>query len=213
MRFSNRTDAGQKLARKVAEANNIPNAIVLALPRGGIPVGLEIAHELQVPFDIFLVRKLGVPGHEELAMGALAYGNVLILNDNVIRSLDVPQALIEEEIRHEQQELERRNRLYREGREAPDVKDRSIVLVDDGIATGATMRAGIAALRKQDPQQIVVAVPVAPKEVHETLADADRIICLDIPEPFYGVGMHYNDFSQLRDEEVKAMLAREPHFS
>jgi len=213
MQFANRTDAGRKLAQKIAEANHIHNAFVLALPRGGIPIGLELSHELQAPFDILLVRKLGVPGHEELAMGALAYGDVLVLNEDIVRSLRIPHALIEEEIRQEQRELMRRNQLYRQGREAPDVKDKSVILVDDGIATGATMRAGIIALRKQAPAQIIVAVPVAPKEIHETLTEADRIICLATPEPFYGVGMHYNDFSQVSDEEAKAMLTREHHFA
>jgi putative phosphoribosyl transferase len=209
MRFHDRTDAGKKLAQEIARQLGAPkNLIILGLPRGGIPVGLEIARELKAPFDIFLVRKLGTPGHEELAMGALAYGGVVTLNEDIIHNLRIPKELIEIEIRKEQQELERRNSLYRSGGRPPEVKGKSVILVDDGVATGASARAAIAALRKQVPAQIIVAVPVAPQDVYDTLAEADKIICLATPEPFYGVGMHYDNFSQLTDNEVKMALAK-----
>ena len=207
MRFRDRFEAGQELAQAIAQqAGSLQNLIVLGLPRGGIPVGLEIANELKIPFDIFLVRKLGVPNHEELAMGAIAYG-AIVMNEEIIRQLRIPRELIEREIQQEQQELERRNSLYRRGRPPSEVKDKNIILTDDGIATGASMRAAIAALRKQAPARIIVAIPVAPKDIQETLTEADKIICLNMPDPFYGVGMHYDRFTQLKDDEIKIMLA------
>lgn len=207
MRLRDRMEAGEKLAQKIKGIKNIQNPLVLALPRGGIPVGLEIAHRLPAPFDIWLVRKLGAPHNEELAMGAISYGNEIVLNEEIIYRLAIPESSIDREIQLEKAELERRNKVYRQGRKAPEVKGRDIILVDDGLATGATMRAAIASLRRQSPRRIIAALPVAPIDVYEILADADQIICLKTPEPFYGVGMHYKSFPQLSDEEVKDMLA------
>jgi predicted phosphoribosyltransferase len=209
MRLRDRMEAGEKLAQKLKGIKNIPNPLVLALPRGGIPVGLEIAHYLNAPFDIWLVRKLGVPHNEELAMGAISYGNEIVLNEEIIHKLAIPETSIDREIQLEKAELERRNQVYRQGREAPEVRGMDVILVDDGLATGATMRAAISSLRKQSPRRIIAALPVAPVDVYEILADADQIICLKTPEPFYGVGMHYKSFPQLSDGEVKDMLAQE----
>jgi predicted phosphoribosyltransferase len=183
--------------------------IVLGLPRGGVPVAFEAAKALGAPLDVFLVRKLGVPGHDELAMGAIASGGVRVLNDSVVGSLAIPEAALEEVTARERKELERRERAYRGGRSGPALGGRRIILVDDGLATGATMRAAVKALRAHEPARIVVAVPTAPPDAIDDLREeADEVVCLHTPAPFYGVGGSYDDFSQTSDEEVRELLAR-----
>jgi len=197
------------LAGRLKAYASRPDVVVLALPRGGVPVAFEVAQALNVPLDIFLVRKLGVPGHEELAMGAIASGGVRILNDDVVNYLRIPDGIIDEVAAAEQQELGRRERLYRDGGPALDVRGRTVILIDDGLATGSTMRAAIAALRAQHPAAIVVAVPVAAEATcHEFRDEADDVICAYTPEPFYAVGLWYKDFSQTTDDEVRDLLAR-----
>ena len=205
--FENRREAGRALAAMLHEYANRRDVLVLALPRGGVPVAFELATALRAPLDVFVVRKLGVPGHEELAMGAIATGGVRVLNQDVVQSLGIPQAVIDAVAAAEQKELQRREQLYRGGRPAPEVRGRTIILVDDGLATGSTMRAAVAALRQQGPARIVVAVPVgAPSTCDEFRADVDQIVCGFTPEPFYGVGQWYEDFSQTSDEEVRELL-------
>jgi putative phosphoribosyl transferase len=207
--FRDRSEAGRLLAEKLSTYRNDPNVIVLALPRGGVPVGYEVARALGAPFDIFLVRKLGVPGYEELAMGAVASGGVRVLNDNVVQTLRIPEYVIDAVAKWELQELARRERVYRGDRPEPDVKGRTVILVDDGLATGSTMLAAIQALRQQQPARIVIAVPTAPPETCEEMrAQADDVVCAITPEPFYSVGLWYDDFSQTTDEEVRELLAR-----
>jgi putative phosphoribosyl transferase len=208
MRFRDRRQAGRILAERLTVYADRPDVLVLALPRGGVPVGFEVAQALQVPLDVFIVRKLGVPGHEELAMGAIASGGVLVLNEDVVRSLMIPEDVIQRVAAREQQELERRERAYRGTRPAPDVKDRTVILVDDGLATGSTMMAAAKALRQQQPAEIVVAVPVAaPSTCHKLRSVADDVVCVLMPEMFYAVGQWYADFSQTTDEEVRELLA------
>jgi predicted phosphoribosyltransferase len=186
-----------------------PDVLVLALPRGGVPVGFEVAQILNAPLDVFLVRKLGVPGHEELAMGALASGGVVVRNSEVVDRLGIPDRVIAEVAAREQRELDRREQAYRDDRPAPDVRGKTVLLVDDGLATGATMRAAAAALREQGPARIVVAVPIAAPETCEDFrGQVDEIICAITPEPFYAVGLWYDDFSQTTDDEVRDLLAR-----
>jgi putative phosphoribosyl transferase len=205
--FQNRRDAGRALAAMLDEYANRRDVLVLGLPRGGVPVAFELATALRAPLDVFVVRKLGVPGHEELAMGAIATGGVRVLNEDVVQSLGIPQAVINAVAAAEQKELQRREQLYRGGRPAPEVRGRTIILVDDGLATGSTMRAAVAAVRQQRPARIVVAVPVgAPSTCDEFRADVDQIVCGFTPEPFYGVGQWYEDFSQTSDEEVRELL-------
>ena len=207
--FRDRREAGRLLATKLAAYANRPDVIVLALPRGGVPVAYEVARALNAPLDIFLVRKLGVPGYEELAMGAIATGGVRVLNDQLVGGLRIPDYVVDEVAASEQQELARRERLYRSDRPAPDVRGRTVILVDDGLATGATMLAAVKALRQQQPARIVVAVPTASPETCEQLrAEVDDIICAITPEPFHAVGLWYEDFSQTTDEEVRDLLAR-----
>jgi predicted phosphoribosyltransferase len=197
------------LAQKLAAYADDPDVIVLALPRGGVPVGYEVANALNAPLDVFLVRKLGVPEHEEYAMGAIASGGVRVLNDEVVRALGLPQSAIDAVAAREAQELQRREMLYRGTREPPDVRGKTVILVDDGLATGATMYAAIKALRALQPARIVVAVPVAaPDTCTEMRSLADDVICAITPEPFRAVGLWYQDFSQTRDEEVTELLAR-----
>lgn len=207
--FRDRTEAGQLLAAQLQRYEKRPDTIVLALPRGGVPVGFEIATRLGLPLDIFVVRKLGVPGQRELAMGAIASGGVRVLNEEVLRAMPFAAANIAEVTNVEAREVERRERDYRQDRPAPELEGRTVILVDDGLATGATMLAGIAALRKQDPAKIVVAVPVCPPE---TLAEieraADETVILFAPAWFRGVGQFYKDFAQLSDETVRDLLAR-----
>ena len=208
-RFRNRTDAGRQLAEKLATYDNRPGVLVLALPRGGVPVGFEVAQALGAPLDVFLVRKLGVPGYEELAMGAVATGGVRVLNDEIVRGLGISEHEIDAAAARELQELARRQRLYRGDRPLPDIAGRTVILVDDGLATGATMRAAIAAVRQQQPARIVVAVPTASPDTCEALkAEADDVVCAMTPEPFLAVGHWYEDFTQTTDDEVRELLAR-----
>ncbi|HEX9837978.1 MAG TPA: phosphoribosyltransferase [Anaerolineales bacterium] len=205
--FKDRRDAGKQLAQELTAYAGRSVVIVLALPRGGVPVAYEVARALHAPLDIFIVRKLGLPGHEELAIGAIASGGVRVLNEDIVRALNIPAAVIESIARRELQELERRERTYRGNRPPPEVRGRTVVLVDDGLATGASMRAAVAALRAQNPARIVVAVPTAAPETCEAFeSEVDEIVCAMTPEPFYGVGRWYEDFSQTTDEEVRALL-------
>ena len=207
--FRDRSEAGRLLAAKLAGYAHRPNVLVLALPRGGVPVAYEVARALGAPLDIFLVRKLGIPGYEELAMGAIATGGVRVLNDQFVGGLGIPEYIVDEVAAAEQQELMRRERLYRGNRPVPDVRGRTVILVDDGLATGATMLAAVKALRQQQPARIVVAVPTASPETCEQLrAEVDDAICAITPEPFHAVGLWYEDFSQTTDEEVRDLLAR-----
>jgi len=206
-RFKNRSQAGQQLAERLRQYANNPDTVVLGLPRGGVVVAYEVAEKLGLPLDIFLVRKLGVPGNEELAMGAIASGGVRVMNDDVVRSMNISRSAIEEAVRRETHELERREEAYRSNRPRLDVKDKTVLLVDDGLATGATMRAAVAALRKQRPKEIIIAVPTAsPETCEEFRADVDDIICAVTPTLFYAVGASYEDFPQTTDEEVQELL-------
>lgn len=205
--FGDRVEAGQRLAKALLDYAGRDDVLILALPRGGVPVGYEVARRLGAPLDVAVVRKLGTPGQEELAMGAIAMGGARVLNTDVVRSLRIADDVIERVAEREQRELERREREYRGERPKPNVAGRCIILVDDGLATGATMRAAVAALRQLDPRQIVVAVPVAPPDTVARLrSEADKVVCLETPEPFFGVGQWYADFSQTTDEEVRRLL-------
>ncbi|HKZ81589.1 MAG TPA: phosphoribosyltransferase [Pyrinomonadaceae bacterium] len=209
MLFEDRHHAGRHLAEKLMTYANRDDVTVLALPRGGVPVAFEVAKKLNAPLDVFLVRKLGVPGQEELAMGAIASGGIRVLNDDVVNYLGIPTPVIEAVASQEQRELERRERSYRGDAPPPDVKGRTVILIDDGLATGSTMRAAAAALRGLRPAHIVVAVPVAPPETcDEFREEVDEIVCALTPQPFHGVGLWYRDFSQTTDEEVQELLRR-----
>ena len=206
--FKNRADAGRTLAGRLSEFAGRSDVIVLALPRGGVPVAAEVAARLGAPLDVCLVRKLGVPGHPELAMGAIAEGGIRVLSSGVIADLNIPRRAVDEVAAREHLELDRRDVQYRGGRERPTVADRTVILIDDGLATGATMEAAVTALREQKPSQIVVAAPVGARETCERLARiADRVICPLMPESFAAVGYWYEDFTQTSDEEVRALLA------
>lgn len=206
-RFRNRTDAGQRLAKRLADYADRPDAIVLALPRGGVPVAYEIATALHLPLDICLVRKLGVPGQEELAMGAIAPGGIMVLNDEIVRSLRIDESTILEVAEREQQELERRDRAYRGDRPPPSLQNRTVILVDDGIATGSTLRAAIAVVQTQAPQSIVVAVPLVPPSTCSTLKSfVNDLVYLVAPERLQSIGGWYDDFSQTSDAEVQQLL-------
>ena len=206
-RYVNRADAGRALARMLAAYADRSDAIVMGLPRGGVPVAYEVAQALGLPLDIFLVRKLGVPGQEELAMGAIATGGVRVLNDDVVGPLGVDAATLDRVAAREQQELERREAAYRDGRPRPDVEGRTVLLVDDGLATGSTMLVAIRALQLQHPARIVVAVPAAaPSVCAEIGREVDEIICAITPEPFYAVGLWYDDFSETSDDDVRTLL-------
>jgi len=209
MLFRDRTEAGCQLAAKLAAYACRSDVLVLALPRGGVPVAFEVARALHAPLDVFLVRKLGVPGHEELAMGAIASGGVRVLNEDVVRMLRIPDRMIDAVAAEEHRELERRERDYRGDRPAPQVRGKTVIVIDDGLATGSTMRAAVAALRQQRPARIVVAVPVgAPETCAQFQDEADEAICARTPEPFCAVGLWYGDLSQTTDEEVRDLLAR-----
>jgi putative phosphoribosyl transferase len=209
IRFKNRSEAGRFLAEQLSAYANRPDTLVLALPRGGVPVAYEVAKAVGAPLDVFQVRKLGLPGHEELAMGAIATGGVRVRNPEVVEYLRIPDEVIDEVTERERRELERRERLYREGRPALSPRGRVVILVDDGLATGSTMLAAVLALRQQQPASIVVAVPVAAKQTCEELRTvADEVVCAVTPDPFYAVGLWYEDFSQTTDEEVRELLAR-----
>jgi putative phosphoribosyl transferase len=206
--FHDRRDAGRQLAAKLSQLAGRDDLVVLGLPRGGVPVAYEVARALGAPLDVFVVRKLGVPGHEELAMGAIASGGVRVLNRDVLRQAGINGDTLERVTEAEQRELERREREYRDGREPLDPAGRTVVLVDDGLATGSTMRAAVAALREQRPNAIVVAVPTASEQTcKEFESEVDAIVCATTPEPFYAVGLWYEDFSQTSDEEVHQLLA------
>lgn len=205
--FQNRTEAGQILARRLARYANRRDVLVLALPRGGVPVAYEVAQELHCPLDIFLVRKLGLPEYDELAMGAIASGGIRFLNRHVVDRMGIPDDVIDAVAARESKELERRERLYRNGRPAPEVKGRTVIIIDDGIATGSTMRAAVEALRKLDAARIVVATPTAAQStVKEMSAEVDEIVAVLAPAEFSAVGEWYQDFSQTTDEEVCGLL-------
>lgn len=205
--FKDRTDAGLKLAEQLAHYEGREDLIALALPRGGVPVAYEVAKRLKAPMEVFLVRKLGVPGHEELAMGAIASGGVEVLNEDVVQALGIPIRLIEAVSNAERKELERREHLYRGGRPFPDLKGLIVILIDDGLATGASMRAAIAAVRALGPARIVVAIPTAAPETYTSIKRiADEIVCLITPQPFFGVGYWYEDFTQISDKQVRLYI-------
>jgi putative phosphoribosyl transferase len=209
MYYQDRMEGGRRLAAKLMAYANRPEVVVLALPRGGVPVAFAVAETLNAPLDVFLVRKLGLPGHEELAMGAIATGGVRVLNESVVRNLGIPDTVIDTVTAQEQRELKRRERLYRDDRPALAVRGCTVLLVDDGLATGSTMRAAAVALRQQHPARIVIAVPIAASATCEEFrTEVDDIVCAATPEPFYAVGLWYNDFSQTSDTEVRDLLAQ-----
>jgi putative phosphoribosyl transferase len=207
--FPNRSDAGRFLATKLSRYSGRDDVIVLGLPRGGVPVAYEVARALRVPLDVFIVRKLGVPGFEELAVGAIASGGVRVLNEEVVRALPNAEEIIEAVTKRETAELERREQEYRDGRPSPEIHDKTVILIDDGLATGATMRAAVAALRQRGAAKIIVAVPVGPPDTCREFEDiADEVVCASAPEFFQAVGQYYEDFSQTSDEEVRDLLTR-----
>lgn len=207
MIFRDRADAGRNLAEELTEYAGLDDVQILALPRGGVPVAFEVAERLGAPLDVFLVRKLGVPGHEELAMGAIASGGTRVLNEDVVGPLRIPGAVIDSVAEIEQMELERREDAYRDARPPPQIAGKIVILIDDGLATGATMRAAALAIRERKPQKLVIAVPVSsPRTCQEFETEADAIVCAVTPEPFHGVGMWYRDFSQTTDDEVRELL-------
>jgi len=207
MKFRSRQEAGRELALRLHKYAGRDDVIVLGVPRGGIPVAFEVATALRVPLDIFVLRKLGVPGHEELAFGAIGSGGIRVLNRDVIANLGVSEAEIASVTKSEQAELERREHHYRGERPPLNVAEKTVILIDDGIATGASLRAAIHAIRKMRPAAIVVATPVAPRLTCSLLRqDVDELVCVEVPEPFYGVGQFYQDFSQVSDEEVVQFL-------
>lgn len=209
MLFKNRTTAGQTLARELADYANRSDVIVLGLPRGGVPVAFEVAQALKAPLDVVVVRKLGVPEQEELAMGAIASGGVRIINEHIVKQMNISDDMIARVAVQEERELERRELLYRGDRPFCDLRERTVILVDDGLATGATMWAAVASVRRQHPAQIVIAVPVATTETCQELATAvDKIVCAATPSPFYSVGMWYKDFPQTTDDQVRHLLAK-----
>jgi len=207
MIFGNRQEAGRRLASRLKKYANREDVIVLGVPRGGVPVAFEVATTLNLPLDIFVLRKLGVPGREELAFGAIGSGGVRVLNASVVEQLGISDLDIALVTRAEREELERRERLYRGSRPPLDVHGRTVILVDDGIATGSSLRAAIQALRQMKPAAIVIAAPVAPSDTCDRLRhEVDELVCMEMPEPFYGVGQFYHDFSQVSDEEVNELL-------
>src|SRR5918999_1136942 len=211
-RYRDRTHAGRELASKLLQYAGRPDVIVLALPRGGVPVAFEFAKALHAPLDVFVVRKLGVPGHEEYAMGAIATGGVRVLDERVVRAAGVTRAQLDAVTAAEQRELARRESQYRGDRPPPDVTGRTVILVDDGLATGSTMRAAVEALREEGAARVIVAVPIAPPETCDAFRDiVDDIVCARTPEPFYAVGLWYQDFSQTSDEEVRQLLEQAAH--
>ncbi|WP_372985427.1 phosphoribosyltransferase [Marinobacter sp.] len=204
-----RVTAGQILAKAMENYRDRQDLLVLALPRGGVPVAYELAEALHAPMDLMLVRKLGTPGQRELAMGAIASGGIRVLNDDLVSYLHISEETLEQVVAMEQKELERREQAYRGDRPRPEIEGKCVILVDDGIATGATMRVAIKALRGQQPKELVVAVPVAPADTIETLRnEADDVVCLATPEPFTAIGLWYVDFGQVSDEEVTKQLAK-----
>jgi predicted phosphoribosyltransferase len=209
--FTDRREAGAELASLLEDHKNRPDVVVLALPRGGVPVGFEVARHLQAPLDVFIVRKLGVPGHSELAMGAIASGGVKVLNEDVVEWYRLPESAIDAVAREEQLELERREQLYREGRPSVDVHGKTVLVVDDGLATGSSMKAAVEAIRLRQPDRVIVAVPVgAPDTCRALRAIADDVVCARTPEPFSAVGLWYRNFSQTTDDEVRELLRKAP---
>lgn len=209
MIFTNRQEAGRVLAERLEKYANREDVIVLGVPRGGVPVAFEVAKALNATLDIFVLRKLGVPGHEELAFGAIGSGGVRVLNTDVVNKLGVSESEIAAATKEETRELERRERLYRGNRPPLNVEGYTVILVDDGIATGASLRAAIQAIRKLKPAALVVATPVAPRATFHSLRhEVDELVCAEIPEPFFGVGQFYEDFSQVSDQEVVELLER-----
>jgi putative phosphoribosyl transferase len=210
-RFRDRIDAGRQLAQLLARYRHRSDVVVLGLPRGGVPVAAEVARALQAPLDVFLVRKLGVPGQEELAMGAIASGGVRVLNHGIVAALGIPREVIEAVTRTQQEELARRERELRGSRPPPPLRGRTIILVDDGLATGSTMRAAVIAVRHEDPREVVVAVPVAALPTYLAMHDfADDVVAVEVPDDLYAVGAWYQDFSQIDDEEARAIVESAP---
>lgn len=208
-RFRDRIHAGQLLAAALTAYANRPDVLVLGLPRGGVPVAFEVARALHTPLDVLIVRKLGVPGQEELAMGAIASGGVRVLNDDVLRHLALSSEAVEQETIREQREVERREHLYREKRPAPEMRGRTVILVDDGMATGATMRAAVAAVRRQQPASLIIAVPAAASTTCEEFEEqGEKVVCLIRAKAFWAVGFWYEHFPQTTDEEVRNLLAK-----
>ncbi|MBL1179254.1 phosphoribosyltransferase [Pantanalinema sp. GBBB05] len=207
--FQDRTEAGQQLAAQLKSYANRSDVLVLGLPRGGVPVAYEVARALNAPLDICLVRKLGVPGHQELAMGAIASGGVRVLNYDVISRLGISSKTIDAVAAKELKELQHRDRMYRGDRSPSEIRDRTVILVDDGIATGSTIRAAISVLKPQQPAQLIVAIPVAPPSTCDQLSQAvDEVICLFKPEALYAIGIWYEDFSQTTDATVRTLLTQ-----
>jgi predicted phosphoribosyltransferase len=205
--FQDRVEAGEQLAERLQRYADRDDVMVLALPRGGVPVGYEVAGALRLPFDVFVVRKLGVPGHEELAMGAIASGGVRLVNQDVVNALGIPDRVIDSVAKTEQAELARRERLYRDTRPPANLTNKTVILVDDGLATGSTMRAAVQAVRQQHPARVIVAVPVGAAETCSELdREADEVVCVRMPEPFVAVGLWYRDFTPTSDNEVRALL-------
>jgi predicted phosphoribosyltransferase len=210
--FQNRAEAGRLLAAKLENCAGQAGLIVLGLPRGGVPVAFEVASKLKAPLDVFLVRKLGLPGHEELALGAVASGGVCVFNDSLVKSCDIPRRVLDEIVQRERKELERREQAYRRG-PPPNLRGRTVILVDDGLATGASMRAAARAAREQQPAQIIAAAPVAARETLEQLRrEVDAAVCVHAPEDFSAVGEWYDDFKQTTDEEVRELLEKAAYF-
>lgn len=208
MRFTDRADAGRRLAARLTAFTGRSDVIVLALPRGGVPVAYEVAQQLHLGLDVFLVRKLGVPGHAELAMGAVAEGGVEVLSEDLIRDLGIPHALVRQVAVRERLELDRRDQLYRGDRPLSPVRGHVVILVDDGLATGSSMQAAVIALKRLEPSRIIVAVPVGARETCVRLGRvADEVVCLEMPEPFQAVGLWYQEFTQTTDEEVRRLLS------
>jgi len=205
--FKNRIEAGKKLAKELGNYKDEIHAIVLGLPRGGVPVAYEVAESLHLPLDVFLVRKLGVPGQPELAMGAIASGGVRVLNDRVIRRAGISEGQIEKTVQKEKEKLQKREEAYRGSRREIKIKGKTVLLIDDGLATGASMRAAISALRDLNPKKIVVAVPTAPPDTcQEIKSEVDQVVCLETPTPFWGVGGSYQNFSQTSNKDVRQLL-------
>jgi putative phosphoribosyl transferase len=206
-RFADRREAGKELAARLRKYADRSDVVALALPRGGVPVAFEVAEALNAPLDLFLVRKLGTPGHRELAMGAIASGGVRVLNEDVVRWYGIQEAMVDAVAQEEQQELERREQLYRSGRPPAPIENRIVILIDDGLATGSSMRAAVQAVQQLKPARVVVAVPVGAPETCRDLATlADEVVCARMPEPFNAVGQWYLDFDQTTDDEVRYLL-------
>ena len=211
LRFQDRADAGRQLANRLKRYAHRSDVLVLGLPRGGVPVAYEIAQALNAPLDVCLVRKLGVPDHEELALGAIASGGVRVLNDDVVSGMNISTSTIDAIAARELQELQRRDRAYRGDRPPPTIRDRTVILVDDGIATGATMRAAVSVIKPQQPAQLVVAAPVVAPPIYEELSQiVDEVVYVAMPEALRAIGFWYNDFSQTSDEDVRQGLADRP---